>query len=182
MKVTAKTYPDNLGHMDFVGCFRCHDGAHFLVKDGAITNKAIPSSCDTCHTFPQIGGAIANLPLGVPPDTHSDRLFVFDHAKIATSKDPGQTSCGQCHSRDYCDNCHKTGAVTVNHEEMLTNHAKVTRAQGTEACAYCHQPVYCARCHTENVLGGSDTGTLGFVPTGPPGLSFPLRPLTASSR
>ncbi len=182
MKVTAKTYPDNLGHMDFVGCFRCHDGAHFLVQNGTVTNKAIPSSCDTCHTFPQIGGEIANLPLGVPPDTHKDRLYVFNHAKVATSKDPGQTTCGQCHSRDYCENCHKTGAVTVTHDEMLTNHAKVTRAQGTSACAYCHQPVYCARCHTENVLGGTPTGTLGMapVPPGPPGLSFPLQALTAS--
>lgn len=179
MKVTATTYPDNLGHMDFVGCFRCHDGAHFLVKDGAITNKAIPSSCDTCHTFPQIGGTIANLPLGVPPATHDGRLFVFDHAKVATSKDPGQSTCGECHARDYCENCHKTGAVTVTHDEMLTNHARVTRAQGTEACAYCHQPVYCARCHTEKVLpGGAPVQSIGAVPTGPPGLAFPL--LTAS--
>ena len=28
MKVSARTYPDNLGHMDFPGCFRCHDGGH----------------------------------------------------------------------------------------------------------------------------------------------------------
>jgi hypothetical protein len=189
MKVTASTYPNNLGHMDYVGCFRCHDGAHFLVQNGALTNKAIPSSCDTCHTFPQIGGTIANLPLGVPPSTHTDRLFVFNHAKVATSKDPGQTTCGECHARDYCENCHKTGAVTVDHDEMLTNHAKVTRAQGTEACAYCHQPVYCARCHTEQVLPGgapsSSTGVVppvtGAVPSGPPGLAFPLRMRTASN-
>ena len=29
MKVTATTYPNNLGHQDFPGCFRCHDGGHF---------------------------------------------------------------------------------------------------------------------------------------------------------
>ncbi len=181
MKVTATTYPDNLGHMDFVGCFRCHDGAHFLVKDGAVTSRAIPSSCDTCHTFPQIGGAIASLPLGKPPASHDDRLYVFNHSKIATSEDPGGQSCGECHARDYCVNCHKTGAVTVNHDEMLTNHAKVTRAQGTEACAYCHQPVYCARCHTEKVLpGGAPSGTIGAAPGGPPGMSFPLVALAAT--
>lgn len=26
MKVTWGTYPDNIGHMDYPGCFRCHDG------------------------------------------------------------------------------------------------------------------------------------------------------------
>src|SRR5665647_1814467 len=55
MKVQAKTYPDNLGHQNSPGCFRCHDGAHYLVVKGKITNEKIPSECSTCHTFPQIG-------------------------------------------------------------------------------------------------------------------------------
>ena len=42
-----------------------------------------------------------------------------------------------------------TGAVTVDHDTMSTNHAQVIRDQGNQACAYCHQPVYCARCHAE---------------------------------
>jgi len=152
MKVTAASYPDNLGHLDFPGCFRCHDGGHFLVKDGAITKEVIPSTCDTCHTFPQIGTAIASLPLGQPPSTHADPLYVFTHRSVATSVDPGGQSCGGCHARDYCVNCHKTGAVTVKHDTMMTNHAQVIRDQGNGACAYCHQPVYCARCHAEKVL------------------------------
>ena len=28
MKISWGTYPNNLGHMDFPGCFRCHDGNH----------------------------------------------------------------------------------------------------------------------------------------------------------
>src|SRR5215467_4117618 len=28
LKVTWGTYPNNLGHMDSPGCFRCHDGSH----------------------------------------------------------------------------------------------------------------------------------------------------------
>jgi nitrate/TMAO reductase-like tetraheme cytochrome c subunit len=152
MKVTAASYPDFLGHLDFPGCFRCHDGGHFLVKDGAVTKEVIPSTCDTCHTFPQIGTAIASLPLGQPPSTHVDPLWVFDHRSVATSVDPGGQSCGTCHARDYCVNCHSTGAVTVKHDTMMTNHAQVIRDQGNQACAYCHQPVYCARCHAEKVL------------------------------
>jgi hypothetical protein len=71
---------------------------------------------------------------------------------VATSLDPGGQSCGECHARDYCVNCHSTGAVTVKHDIMATNHAAVIRAQGNTACAYCHQPVFCARCHTGQVL------------------------------
>ena len=182
MRVTALTYPDNLGHTDFPGCFRCHDGGHFLARDGVVTTEIIPSSCDTCHTFPQIGRAVASLPLGEPPPTHDDSLFVFNHRDVALDVDPGGQSCGECHARDYCANCHDTGAVTVDHDEMLLNHAEVTRASGAEACAYCHQPVYCARCHTEPVLPGSQPfadGATGLLPprresTGPPGLSWPL--------
>ena len=177
MRVTAKTYPDNLGHMDFIGCFRCHDGAHFLIKDGGLTNQAIPSSCDTCHTFPQIGQAIANLPLGIPPTTHGDRLWVFDHRTAITETDPGKTSCGECHARDYCLNCHKTGAVTVDHDEMLTNHARVIRRQGVEACNYCHQPVYCARCHADDPVldvAPPPTGSGTGLAEPPSGISWPL--------
>ena len=46
MNVTWGTYPNNLGHMDFPGCFRCHDGSH-STADG----KTIPNDCDTCHTM-----------------------------------------------------------------------------------------------------------------------------------
>jgi hypothetical protein len=169
MKVTAASYPDNLGHLDFPGCFRCHDGGHYLVKDGAVTSEVIPSTCDTCHTFPQIGTAIASLPLGQPPSTHMDPLWVFNHKSVATSVDPGAQSCGECHARDYCVNCHSTGAVTVQHDQMMTNHAQVIRDQGNQACAYCHQPVYCARCHTDKVLPVTApfaTGSTGAIPAG----------------
>jgi hypothetical protein len=46
MKVTWGTYPNNLGHMDFPGCFRCHDGAHVAAKGQSITQD-----CDACHTL-----------------------------------------------------------------------------------------------------------------------------------
>lgn len=150
MKVSAKTYPNNLGHLDFPGCFRCHDGGHYKVVGGQVTKEVIPSTCDTCHTFPQIGPAVASLPMGEPPETHDDSLWVFNHKSVATSLDPGNQSCGECHARDYCVNCHSTGAVTIDHDEMATNHAAVIRKQGNAACAYCHQPVFCATCHGDN--------------------------------
>lgn len=45
MKVNWQTHPDNIGHLYFSGCFRCHDGQH-VSPDG----KVIPKRCDTCHT------------------------------------------------------------------------------------------------------------------------------------
>jgi hypothetical protein len=44
LRVTWGTYPNNLGHMDFPGCFRCHDGSH-ATADG----KTITQDCNTCH-------------------------------------------------------------------------------------------------------------------------------------
>jgi len=44
MNVQFGTYPNNIGHMDFPGCFRCHDDNH-KSKDG----KAIGQDCESCH-------------------------------------------------------------------------------------------------------------------------------------
>jgi hypothetical protein len=44
LKVTWGTYPNNLGHVDFPGCFRCHDGSH-TTADG----KTITQDCNACH-------------------------------------------------------------------------------------------------------------------------------------
>jgi hypothetical protein len=45
LKVTWGTYPNNLGHTDFPGCFRCHDGSHSTL-DKKVT---ITQDCNTCH-------------------------------------------------------------------------------------------------------------------------------------
>ncbi|MGC9971978.1 MAG: cytochrome C [Bryobacteraceae bacterium] len=44
MKVTWGTYPNNVGHTDFPGCFRCHDDNH-----SAADGKKIVQDCNTCH-------------------------------------------------------------------------------------------------------------------------------------
>jgi len=45
LKVTWGTYPNNLGHTDSTGCFRCHDGSH-TTADGKDT---ISQDCGSCH-------------------------------------------------------------------------------------------------------------------------------------
>lgn len=44
MKVTWGVYPNNIGHTDFPGCFRCHDDQH--KSDGG---KTVTQDCNACH-------------------------------------------------------------------------------------------------------------------------------------
>ena len=44
LRVTWSTYPDNLGHTDYPGCFRCHDEVH-----ATSDKKTISQDCSLCH-------------------------------------------------------------------------------------------------------------------------------------
>jgi len=46
MKVTWGTHPNHIGHQDYPGCFRCHDGDH-AAKDGT----SITQDCAACHNL-----------------------------------------------------------------------------------------------------------------------------------
>jgi nitrate/TMAO reductase-like tetraheme cytochrome c subunit len=48
MKASWQAYPDNIGHKDWSGCFRCHDGEH-STADGTKSIKA--NDCNSCHTI-----------------------------------------------------------------------------------------------------------------------------------
>jgi hypothetical protein len=44
MRVTFGTYPNNIGHTDAPGCFRCHND-ELATKDG----RTISQDCESCH-------------------------------------------------------------------------------------------------------------------------------------
>jgi hypothetical protein len=46
MKVNWGTYPNNIGHTDSPGCFRCHDGSH-ASADG----RTVTQDCGACHNL-----------------------------------------------------------------------------------------------------------------------------------
>jgi nitrate/TMAO reductase-like tetraheme cytochrome c subunit len=46
MKVGWGVHPNNLGHNDFPGCFRCHDGSHTSADGQTISND-----CSACHNL-----------------------------------------------------------------------------------------------------------------------------------
>jgi len=46
MKVRWEEYPDNIGHLEWPGCMRCHEGYH---TDN--NGKAVTHECSSCHTI-----------------------------------------------------------------------------------------------------------------------------------
>jgi nitrate/TMAO reductase-like tetraheme cytochrome c subunit len=107
-------HPNNLGHKDWPGCFRCHDGKH-LTQD---RKQAIRLECNICHTLPQVstpGGpaAILSLARSDEPETHKTTTWLAQH------RTNFNTSCQACHDTNnaggkdnssFCSNsaCHGT--------------------------------------------------------------------------
>lgn len=46
MKIGWGTYENHIGHTDFTGCFRCHDGSH-----QAASGEILTDDCSACHTL-----------------------------------------------------------------------------------------------------------------------------------
>jgi hypothetical protein len=105
------THPNNIGHEDSPGCFRCHDGKH-LNPEG----EAIRLECNLCHAIPVVAGppdfvAQIELSRGIEPQSHLNSNWitlhrdVFDEtcANCHTTGDPGGVS-----STSFCSNsaCH----------------------------------------------------------------------------
>jgi formate-dependent nitrite reductase cytochrome c552 subunit len=63
LKVTWGTYPNNLGHGDNPGCFRCHDDSH-----ATSDKKTITQDCNACHQALAVEEAAPEVlkTLGVP--------------------------------------------------------------------------------------------------------------------
>lgn len=53
MNVKWGTYPNNLGHMNFPGCFRCHGVLHAANEPG----KMVSQDCNLCHNLLSMGEA-----------------------------------------------------------------------------------------------------------------------------
>jgi hypothetical protein len=101
MKVNWRAYPDNIGHMVFDGCFRCHDGRHV-----GPDNTSISRDCKSCHDFlePASGGQALAYAKGIPQ--HPIKLE-GKHAQL---------NCSACHTggpgpERACSGCHTTQSL-----------------------------------------------------------------------
>ena len=69
MKVNWGGYPNNLGHTDFPGCFRCHDDNHKAQGGEA----KISQDCNSCHNLLAMDEAnpkvLTDLGIGAPAPT-----------------------------------------------------------------------------------------------------------------
>ena len=83
MKADWRAYPENIGHKDWIGCFRCHDDKHMSTT----SQRQIPASdCNSCHSIIAQGN-------GEELDLISPKGQKFKH--------PGDEvtgACNECHS------------------------------------------------------------------------------------
>jgi len=112
-KVDWSTHPNNLGHIESPGCFRCHDGKHMDAKQ-----EAIPLECNLCHSIPVVATSqdfVAKIEIsrGPEPDSH------FNPNWISLHHDAFDATCSNCHTvadaggtsnTSFCSNsaCHGT--------------------------------------------------------------------------
>ncbi len=110
-KIDWTTYPNNLGHINAPGCFRCHDGKH--LND---LNESVRLECNVCHSIPVVAKAddfVTNIEIsrGPEPETHFNPNWISMHNQAIGP------SCSNCHSTEdpggtsntsFCSNtaCH----------------------------------------------------------------------------
>jgi hypothetical protein len=93
--VSWRSFPDQLGHKDSPGCFRCHNG-RYSSTDGQL----ITAQCTACHSIPmvtrrdRIHGQVLDLTDMRSPRSHQRPDFPFVHGGLAATDDAG------------CENCH----------------------------------------------------------------------------
>ncbi|HSB00558.1 MAG TPA: NapC/NirT family cytochrome c [Anaerolineales bacterium] len=130
-KIDWTTHPNNLGHINSPGCFRCHDGKHLDDKQ-----QAIRLECNICHSVPVVAGSedfVTKIEIsrGPEPETHLNPNWISLHNQAFGA------SCTACHTMDdpggtsntsFCSNsaCHGTvftfaGFDAPNLREILKN-------------------------------------------------------------
>jgi hypothetical protein len=93
-KVTWTTHPNNLGHINAPGCFRCHDGKHLDTE-----KQAIRLECNLCHSIPVVAkdqDIVANIEIyrEHEPESHLNPNWISLHNQAFDAS---------------CVNCHTTG-------------------------------------------------------------------------
>ena len=180
MKVNWNTYASNIGHRNWPGCFRCHDGNH-ATADGRVLSR----ECTVCHTMPQrsalmpLGSAVPEGPANWHPmplaGRHAEILCNRCHA--AGYRPP--LSCAECHKLDTgapmmasmeCTDCHEKPGMKLPvadckacHEKPAGLHAKGMHPDS--ACTDCHRPhawqvtgrETCLGCHEDNKTHNAPT-------------------------
>lgn len=149
-----------------------HRSDEWFLAHGAEA-AAAPAQCSNCHTQPgctechvesgaRSSVAIAGLPSPVPGGASgvnlmhvADDMHAFDfrdqHATVAAS---GALECQECHSQQYCSDCHAgtestTGSSDFHPANFMERHA-VEVFSGASDCQSCHSTeAFCRDCHQQ---------------------------------
>jgi hypothetical protein len=110
-EVDWTTHPNNLGHVNSPGCFRCHDGKH-LNADA----EEVRLECNLCHAVPVVAAdddfiTTLEVSRGPEPESHLNPNWISLHNQVFNQ------TCSSCHSTEdpggtsntsFCSNsaCH----------------------------------------------------------------------------
>ncbi len=91
-KVDWDAHPNNIGHLNSPGCFRCHDGKHLTQQQ-----QAIRLECNLCHAIPVVSASdefVSNIEIsrGPEPQSHLNTNWIQLH------RDAFDASCSNCHT------------------------------------------------------------------------------------
>ncbi len=86
------THPNNVGHKDSPGCFRCHDGKHINAS-----GETIRLECNLCHSIPVVAGPndfVADIEIsrGPEPESHRNPNWIHLHNQVFDG------TCANCHT------------------------------------------------------------------------------------
>jgi len=162
-KVDWNAHPNNIGHIDSAGCFRCHDGKHMDSEQ-----QAIRLECNLCHSIPVVVSAqdlVSRIEIsrGSEPNSHLNPNWIILHhnafaatcSNCHTTGDPGGTS-----NTSFCSNSACHGSVftyagfdapalrSILQAQLPTPVPSPTLAPvvGTPTFKVNIQPIFAARC------------------------------------
>jgi nitrate/TMAO reductase-like tetraheme cytochrome c subunit len=173
-EINWMTHPNNLGHINSPGCFRCHDGKHLDANQ-----EAIRLECNVCHSIPVVAGTedfvtTIEIGSGIEPESHLNPNWISLHNQAFDS------SCAACHTMDdpggttntsFCSNsaCHGSvytfaGFDAPKLREILKDQlpppeptAELPESTGAPTFETYVGPLFatkCTGCHGELATGG----------------------------
>jgi nitrate/TMAO reductase-like tetraheme cytochrome c subunit/mono/diheme cytochrome c family protein len=91
-KADWSTHPNNVGHKDAPGCFRCHGGKHLDEQQNAVRLE-----CNLCHSIPVVAAeadfiATIEISRGPEPQSHLNPNWISLHNAAFDD------TCANCHS------------------------------------------------------------------------------------
>jgi hypothetical protein len=173
------SHPNNLGHQNSPGCFRCHDGKHLNAN-----NEAIRLECNLCHAIPVVAGTedfVTDIEIsrGLEPESHLNANWLVRHRTYL------DRSCTACHdtsnpggtdNSSFCSNsaCHGSswtyagldapGLAEIAAEQLpIPIETELPPMEGVPTYETAILPLFeavCLPCHGDKQAGGLTLTTL----------------------